>query len=261
MKKIKIQIKSIWGTVLFEYEKEGNTLKDTVVEANLYEANLCEADLREANLRGANLRGANLRGANLRGANLREANLYEANLYGADLYGADLYGADLRGANLYGANLRGANLREANLHGADLYEANLRGADLYGANLRGANLRGADLKNLPQSYINQCSRDMLFVFQSLKSELPALRKLLIEGKVDGTQYEGDCACLIGSLGNIDGGIDKVCETIPFYDKGLHNYGEQWFYQIREGDTPKTNQFAKHALKLIDMVLKPKKVKK
>ena len=90
---IKIQIKSIFGKVLFEYKKENNTIKDTLIEALKNGANLYGADLYGADLRGADLRGANLRGANLRGANLRGANLYGANLYGADLYGADLYGA------------------------------------------------------------------------------------------------------------------------------------------------------------------------
>ena len=57
--KIKIEIKSyLTGSVLFEYEKENNTLKDTLIEAVR----------RGADLRGADLRGANLRGANLYGA-------------------------------------------------------------------------------------------------------------------------------------------------------------------------------------------------
>ena len=183
MAKLKIEIKHwMTGSVLFDYEKEQNTIKDTVVEANL----------------------------------------------------------------------RGANLREANLRGA-----NLRGANLYGADLRGADLRGADLEKLPQDYINQCSRDMLFVFEHLKSELSAFREKLVNGEIDGTQYEGDCACLIGTLGKVGGGIDKVCKAIPFYEKGLQNSGEQWFYQIRKGDTPEKSQFAAHALKLVDMVLAKK----
>ena len=112
--KIKIQIKSIFGSVLFEYSKENNTIKDTLCEANL-----CGANLREADLYGANLYGANLRGADLYGANLYGANLCGANLRGADLCGANLRGANLYGANLYGANLCGADLREADLYGAD----------------------------------------------------------------------------------------------------------------------------------------------
>ena len=109
---IKIQIKSIFGSVLFEYSKENNTIKDTLCEANLCGADLRGANLRGADLRGADLRGADLCGANLRGANLRGADLREANLCGADLCGANLRGADLRGADLCEANLCGADLRE-----------------------------------------------------------------------------------------------------------------------------------------------------
>ena len=65
---IKIQIKSIWGEVLFEYEKENNTIKDTLIEAIKK-----GADLRSANLRSADLRSADLSGADLSGANLRSA--------------------------------------------------------------------------------------------------------------------------------------------------------------------------------------------
>ena len=137
---IKIQIKSIFGSVLFEYSKENNTIKDTLCEANLR-----EADLRGADLRGANLREADLCGADLRGANLREADLCGADLREADLCGADLRGADLREADLREADLRGADLRGANLCGADLREADLCGADLRGADLREADLREADL--------------------------------------------------------------------------------------------------------------------
>jgi len=81
--KSKVQIKSIFGSLLFEFECE--TLEEAVVEAVSNRADLSGADLYGANLRGANLRGANLR---------------RANLYGTDLYGANLRGADLRGANL-----------------------------------------------------------------------------------------------------------------------------------------------------------------
>lgn len=46
--KIKIDIKSVFGNVLFSFEKENNTIKDTLVEANL----------EDANLEGAYLEGA-----------------------------------------------------------------------------------------------------------------------------------------------------------------------------------------------------------
>ncbi len=246
--KLKIEIKNWTGAILFEYEKEDNTLKDTVVKAvsesaDLYGANLYGADLHGANLHGADLYGANLYGANLRGANLR----------GANLHGADLYGANLRGADLYGANLYGANLHGANLYGADLYGANLYGANLYGANLYGADLHGADLWQLPKDYIYQASRDILSIFSYLKTEVSFLKEKLLKGEIDGSTYEdGDCVCLIGTLARADGGMDKVCQAIPFYEKGTQNAGEDWFLKIHKGDTPENNQFSAHVLKLIEM---------
>ena len=85
---IKIKIKSRLGSILFEYEKENNTIKDTLIEAVEKCANLTGADLTGADLTGANLKGADRTGANLKGADLT----------GADLTGADLTGADLTGA-------------------------------------------------------------------------------------------------------------------------------------------------------------------
>ena len=68
----KIEIKTIWGDIIFTHEKENNTVKDTLQEAVKSGANLYGANLRGADLYGADLRGANLRGANLYGADLGE---------------------------------------------------------------------------------------------------------------------------------------------------------------------------------------------
>ena len=102
MSKIKIEIKNRWtGSVLFEYEKEDNTLRDTFEEAVKQGANLKGAYLKGANLKGAYLKGANLEGVYLKGVNLEGANLKGANLKGAYLEGAYLEGAYLEGAYIY----------------------------------------------------------------------------------------------------------------------------------------------------------------
>ena len=48
--KTKIEIKSIFGDILFEFEKENNTIKDTLVEAVKRGADLGGADLGGAEL-------------------------------------------------------------------------------------------------------------------------------------------------------------------------------------------------------------------
>lgn len=111
--KTKIEIISIYGEILFEYEKENNTMKYTLEEAIRKGANLCEANLRRANLDGADLREANLDWADLRGANLCEAVFYNASLCAANFSGADLRKADFYKADLRGAIFCRANLCEA----------------------------------------------------------------------------------------------------------------------------------------------------
>ena len=80
--KYKLEIKSVWGSVLFTHERDDR-----------------EPTIREA------LEKANLSRADLSWADLSRADLSWADLSRADLYWADLYGANLCGANLCGANL------------------------------------------------------------------------------------------------------------------------------------------------------------
>ena len=65
MEKLKIQIESIGGSVLFKYEKEDGTVRDALIEAVKSGANLSGANLIDADLRGANLIDATLSGADL----------------------------------------------------------------------------------------------------------------------------------------------------------------------------------------------------
>ena len=96
--KIKIEIKSVFGKVLFALEKENNTIKETLEQAVKENADLVGADLRNLNLRNSNLRNSNLVGADLRNSDLEGADLRNSNLINSDLKGADLINSDLKGS-------------------------------------------------------------------------------------------------------------------------------------------------------------------
>ncbi|MBS7811182.1 pentapeptide repeat-containing protein [Roseococcus pinisoli] len=147
---------------------------------------------------------------------------------GSDLSGSDLRDADLRGADLRDADLSGSDLRDADLRGADL-----RDADLSGADLRGAYLRGADLSAV--------RNDMWDVLLKAIPEVPALQLALREGRVDGSTYTGECACLVGTIANVRG---VSVTTLGYRD--AERPIEVFFGAIRKGDTPETNSAAKIA---------------
>ena len=181
-------------------------------------ANLSGANLRYADLRDADLHGAYLSDANLRGANLRYADLS-----GVDLRYADLRGADLRDADLHGANLSGANLSGANLRGVDLRYADLRGANLRDADLRGANLRGANLRSF--------KADFWAILTTARKEIPGLISAIREGRIDGSTYSGECACLVGTIANVR---HVSADTL---ERDSSRPAEQWFFMIKKGDKP------------------------
>ncbi|WP_412021509.1 pentapeptide repeat-containing protein [Burkholderia cepacia] len=192
----------------------------------------CEADSMKVAVELACKQGTYLSGADLSGADLSGADLSDANLSGADLSGANLSGADLSGANLSGADLSGANLSDANLS-----DANLRGA-----NLRGANLRGAYLSD---AYLLPIKADFIEVISQAPREVPALIDALKAGRVDGSTYSGECACLVGTIANARGiDVDSAELGIP---KDPSRPVERFFMAIRKGDTPETNPASKLAL--------------
>ena len=157
---------------------------------------------------------------------------------------ADLSGAYLRDANLRDANLRGAYLRDADLRDADLRGADLRDAYLRGAYLRDAKLRGADLRDayLSGADLRQFKHDVWGVLAYAKSEVPNLIKAIKEGRIDGSQYEGECCCLCGTL---EKGLPAQIDI-----RAANSPAEQWFSMIKKGDTPENNFASEKALEWV-----------
>lgn len=121
--------------------------------------------------------------------------------------------ADLARAYLADANLARANLARANLADANLADANLARADLYDEQLRPFK---ADLwTELTETRAH--------------AEVPGLIQALREGRVDGSKYEGECCCLVGTLANIRG------VSFQEFNPNSDRPSERWFMMIRQGD--------------------------
>ncbi len=202
--KVKLSILNRFtGAIIFEFEKENNTIAETVKE-------LCRIAKEKDET------------PDLSYANLRYADLSSANLRYADLRYADLSSADLSSADLSYANLRYADLSYANLSSADL---------------------------------SSIRDDLFIVLLHSIPEIKYLKQSIIEGKIDGSTYDGECACLSGTLVNgakiTDGKQEeKVIKTImSCRDSGRPI--ERFFLGIKKGDTPKTNPFSKLALEWVE----------
>ena len=193
------------------------------------------AYLDKAVLQGAELAYADLTRADLSHADLRSSALQHSRMAGAVLAGADLSEADLSGADLRRADLRDANLFRADLEGADLTGADLKGARLTCADLEDVKL---DRTNLDDAQLDEIREDFWNVLESSPNEVVGFLKKLQAGQIDGSCYEGECACLIGTLARLRG-----CNYSELKPDGSRP-AEKWMLALEPGDTPRNHPVAR-----------------
>lgn len=123
--------------------------------------------------------------------------------------------------------------------------ANLSGADLSGAYLSSANLSSANLSAIKE--------DMMDRMAGLSTEVIYLYKSLIDGKVDGSSYTGQCACFVGTLANATG---VGYET---FQCNADSPTEKFFLAIRKGDTPVNNQVSAIVVEWVEEFMTAKNI--
>jgi hypothetical protein len=134
---------------------------------------------------------------------------------------ADLYGARTSGARTSGARTSS---------GADLRGADLRGADLQGAYLYGADLQGAKTDPIRDDFFS--------VLAAAPNEALGLLDAIERGRIKGSAYEGECACLVGTIANLR--HENFAKLSINLRPNADRPAERWFLAIREGDIPASN---------------------
>lgn len=115
-----------------------------------------------------------------------------------------------------------------------------RVADLGGADLRDTDLRNAELTTIRD--------DLWAVLSAAPAEVEGLRAALVAGKIDGSTYMGECACLLGTIAKVRG-----CQytMVPLLTPDEDRPSERFFTTIKPDDTPAISQAAALAVEWID----------
>src|SRR4051794_7647526 len=108
-----------------------------------------------------------------------------------------------------------------------------------------ADLRYADLGYANLGYANLGWRHPLWIFQqdffSILDQAPAevagLRQAMVEGRIDGSTYRGECSCLAGTIATVHGCNVDALEGELGIKKDASRPAEQWFTCIAKGDKP------------------------
>jgi uncharacterized protein YjbI with pentapeptide repeats len=176
---------------------------------------------------------------------LTDAVLTDAVLTRADLTDAVLTRAVLTDAVLTRAVLTRAVLTRADLTDAVLTDAVLTDADLTDAVLTRAVLTRAVLT---RAVLRSFKTDFWAILLQNTAEIPGLLAALKEGRINGTTYEGECACLVGTIANV-----KKCDVHSLERDSLRP-AERWFLQISKGMTPETSGVVKLTVEWVEEFL-------
>jgi hypothetical protein len=90
--------------------------------------------------------------------------------------------------------------------------------------------------------------DIWSILLKAQNEIEGLKGSLLSGKVDGSTYEGECCCLVGTIANIKG---CYYENIPNIKPDSNRPAEEWFKMIRKGHTPENSEVCKLTYKWIE----------
>lgn len=94
-------------------------------------------------------------------------------------------------------------------------------------------------------------KDLYAVLSKVPNEVPGLLAALQAGKIDGSVYAGDCACLLGTLAKFRGcDHDEIPGLVP----DPHRPAEEWFWHIRPGHRPTNNIYAALTAEWIELWL-------
>lgn len=99
-------------------------------------------------------------------------------------------------------------------------------------------------------------QDVFAVLNLAPNEVPGLLLALQEGRINGSAYEGECACLVGTIANVRGCPFQELNIMPDSNRPA----ELWFLDINEGDTPDNNAIAMKTAEWIKEWLATNKVK-
>ena len=112
-----------------------------------------------------------------------------------------------------------------------------------GANLSFSDLRGADLSD--------AKNDFWEILLRAPHEIAGLRAALVAGKVNGSTYEGACACLVGTIANVRGAGVYYRDLGNGIKPNSSRPAERWFLGISTDDTPGTNQISAITVEWLD----------
>jgi hypothetical protein len=222
---IKHEIKS-WkdGSILFSYEKEGNTISETVqkfLNENMGKT-ISFADFSSINLLDVTFTLSTLYDCKFDKCTFDYCKFDSCKFYKCRVYDCKFYSC-----KFYDCSFNSCSFNSCSLECCKFYEITITTFS----------------KSLDSIRFDFFGRMLV-----LKDEVQFLKQSLIDGLIDGSQYEGECCCFIGTAAKSK---QVKYDQIEGIKPDSNSNTERWFMGIKKGDTPQNSTIAKITLEWIE----------
>jgi hypothetical protein len=231
MKKIKFQIKSIAGAILFEWEQEDNTMRTTV------EKFLAEKEgslIKDANLSGLDLSNIDFSNSKFDNSKFDNSKFYNSQFDNSKFYNSKFDNSQFYNSQFYNSQFDNSQFYNSQFDNSQFYNSQFDSASINNLKASGA--------------LEPVRFDFFGRLLVLKNEVAFLKQALIEGRVDGSTYTKECSCFMGTAARA-----KKCShtELPGIKPDASSDTERWFMGISKGDTPENSEIVKLTLEWIE----------
>ena len=169
-------------------------------------------------------------------------------LSGKDFTGVQIKYGEFYNSKFYNSKFDNSKFYNSKFYNSKFYNSKFDNSKFDNSKFDNSTFDKKSFAGLPSAWLIQCRDDLWSVLLTVPAEVAFLRKALMDGKVNGSSYTGECACLVGTISHA-----RKCDiySLGILKPNASRPAEQFFLNIREGGTPKKNPFAKLAVDWID----------
>jgi len=244
-----IEIKNIEGGIFFTHEVENNTAEITVTAmlAAYAGKKIVGVDLSGYVLDGVSFDNSSFYNSRFYNSSFDNSSFYNSSFYNSSFYNSRFYNSSFYNSRFYNSSFDNSSFYNSRFYNSRFYNSSFDNSRFYNSSFDNKTVENI-VKDGQEHIFAISKNDVWAILLPAKNEIAGLKNALIEGKINGTAYTGDCACLVGTIAKV-----RQCdyELMPHITPDGGRPAEMWFRGIDPGMTPENSPKVKLTMKWID----------
>ena len=261
---LKIDIKTIWGSVFFSYEKEDNNIKDTVREmlkeytgklieyVDLSGMDLSGVDFTDSSFTRSSFTDSSFTRSSFTDSSFTRSSFTDSSFTRSSFTDSSFTDSSFTRSSFTRSSFTDSSFTRSSFTRSSFTDSSFTRSSFTDSSFTRSRFDNDTIKNIREAgqlkMFNDYRNDLWAILLYAQNEIPALIVALNSGNVDGSTYSGSCACLVGTIANA-----RHCdyESLITIKPDSNRPAEQWFMQINSGDTPDKSEVAKLTIEWVE----------